>query len=246
MKYQLEYDKVLIADKPFILEETGELVTDLSLFIRFGTVFQGENGTEVKVEVGDSYHCLSDLLRVSYSQSARSLDFHLNGAYEEGYEVSGYFISVGDVISFPRECSKEEFNKIIFKYGQHFSSDHSLQNCSYGFHVVSEEVEKSKKVQPFENKEYPKFVMQLEEKLQVQKEKVDSIPRIGSMAVQYRSDALHQMNTIEFMENKKNWLIDQTDENRDVLEIVNCYYNLIYLYEQHFNYLNQEGVYVVK
>lgn len=245
MKYQLEYDKVLIADKPFILEETGELITDLTLFIRFGTIFQGESGEEVKVEVGNSYYCLSDLLRVSYSQATRSLDFHLNAAYEEGYEVSCYFIGIGEGM-IPREITEELFNKIILKYGQHFSSDYSLQNCSFGFHVVEDEKPISTNIQPSKEKEYPLFVIQLEEKLQEQREKIDSIPSKGSMAIQYRSDALKQMNEIEIMENKKNWLIDREGEKRDVLEIVDCYNYLMTLYEQQYDYLSQEGVYIVE
>ncbi|MGY1423095.1 hypothetical protein [Bacillus cereus] len=43
MKYQLEYDKVLTTKENFVLEKTGEIISSVSMLIRFGKVFEGDS-----------------------------------------------------------------------------------------------------------------------------------------------------------------------------------------------------------
>lgn len=245
MKYQLEYDRVLLADKPFVLEETGELISSISFYLRFGTVFQSEEPKEIKVEVNESYYCLSDLVRVSYQNENKKFLFDLVEGYTEGYEVCDYFVGVGEVFIEPRASTKKEVEQIIEKYGDRFSTDRALQNCSYGVHKIKEEssVAVSENIQKQLN-EYPPFIEHMEKLLDQSKQKVESIPRNGIMAVRFRYESLKLMNLINEAENKKNWLISQNDTVNNMTKIMEWYVYLINLYEQDFNFLSQEGMYV--
>jgi hypothetical protein len=137
MKYQLEYDKVLLADKAFILEETGELISSVSLWIRFGQVFEKEHSfAEVKVQADGKEKWLSALLKVGYEQETKKFSFLPHKELENGYEVVAYTKDIGDVISEAKYIEKNEFDRIIQKYGHLFRSDKSLQNCAYSVHKL--------------------------------------------------------------------------------------------------------------
>ncbi|MBL1227204.1 hypothetical protein [Enterococcus sp. BWR-S5] len=243
MKYQLEYDRVLLCDRPFKLEKTGEIITDISFYVRFGTIFQGETLNEQKVEVGETFSDLSSLLRVSYSQETKKFEFHLHEEYKDGYEICEYFVGVGEGMTVPRICSKEEFDQIIEEYGEYFSSDPALQCCSFSSHVVDDQAE----VSPSTKKEADKtcqslFIKQLEEMLQAEKDRVDSISREGTMAEEYRSEWAKLYNQIQTVENKKDWLINQDNIHEKTSEIVDWYVYLINLYSEYKVFLNKDNL----
>lgn len=245
MKYQLEYDRVLLCDRPFRLEKTGEIITDISFSVRFGTVFQGETLNEQKVEIGETFSDLSSLLRVSYSQETKKFEFHLHEEYKDGYEICEYYVGVGEGMTVPRLCSKEEFDQIIEEYGDKFSSDPALQCCSFSSHVVDDQVPISEKVEEKNLEIYQSpIIKKLEESLQNQKNKLDSLPRKGMMAEEFRSECMRQMHTIEQVENKKEWLVSQKGAEKNISEISDWYISLINLYHQHYEFLNRDGVYI--
>ncbi|WP_048882978.1 hypothetical protein [Bacillus sp. 445_BSPC] len=139
MKYQLEYDKVLLADKAFILEETGELISSVSLWIRFGQVFEKEDSfAEVMVQADGKDCWISALLKVGYDQDTKTFSFIPHEELKNGYEVVAYTKDIGDMVVEPKEIEKNEFDGIIQKYGHLFGSDKSLQNCSYCVHKLEE------------------------------------------------------------------------------------------------------------
>ncbi|MCT1389882.1 hypothetical protein [Peribacillus frigoritolerans] len=139
MKYQLEYDKVLLADKAFILEETGELISSVSLWIRFGQVFEKEDSfAEVMVQADGKDCWIPSLLKVGYDQDTKTFSFIPHKELKIGYEVVAYTKEIGDMVSKPKLIEKNEFDRIIQKYGHLFDSDKSLQNCSYSVHKLEE------------------------------------------------------------------------------------------------------------
>jgi hypothetical protein len=243
MKYQLEYSRDLIADESFVIKETNERISGLSFYVRFGTVFEGDQPSEQKVEVAESLYCLSDLLKVSYSKETQEFDFLLHDGYTDGYEVVSYYICVGNLVLEPKECSKLDFNHIIQVYGDKFSTDNALQCCSYGIHELKDDAVVSESVQQVQT-EQPLFVRHLENMVNQSKKKVDSIPRSGSMAINFRSECLHFMQRIDAAENKKTWYISQSNVSEKMSEVMEWYMYLINLYEQYYAFLSQEGVYV--
>lgn len=245
MKYQLEYDRVLLCDRPFKLEKTGEIVTDVSFYVRFGTVFQGERLNEQKVQIGETFSNLSSLLRVSYSQETKKFEFHLHEEYKDGYEICEYFVGVGEGMTVPRQCSKEEFYQIIEEYGEYFSSDPVLQSCSFSSHVVDDQMVVSPNVKN-KNPEVCQspIIRHLEELLQEQKDKLKFLPLKGIMAEKFRSECLRQTHEIEQVENKKEWLICQKEAEKNISEIADCYVLLINLYFKKYKFLSSEGVHV--
>lgn len=245
MKYQLEYDRVLLCDRPFKLEKTGEIITDISFSVRFGTVFQGETLNEQKVEIGETFSDLSSLLRVSYSQETKKFEFHLHEEYKDGYEICEFYVGVGEGMTVPRLCSKEEFYQIIEEYGDYFSSDPALQCCSYSSHVVDEQTIVSKKVKDKNLEIHQSLIIKrLEEILQEQKNKVDSMSGKGMMAEKLRSECMRQIYEIEQVENKKEWLTCQKEAEKNISEITDHYMVLINLYHQQYEFLSRDGVYV--
>lgn len=154
MKYQLEYDKVLLADKPFILEETGELISSISLWIRFGQVFEKEDSfaEEVKVqsEGKEQWLSLPALLKVGYNQDTKTFSFIPHKELENGYEVVSYTKDIGEIVLDAIFIEKNEFDEIIQKYGHLFLSDKSLQSCAYSVHKLEENSKEEKDNTKFE------------------------------------------------------------------------------------------------
>lgn len=243
MKYKLEYSRELLSKEPFVLEEMGEIVSGLSFYVRFGTVFESDQAIELKVEVAKSFHNLSDLLKVSYSNETKKFEFLIHEEYKDNYEITSYFVDVGEVLIIPRICSKDEFYHIIQKYGERFPTDQSLQSCSYGVHKMPDKIPVSRMSQASMNVTTNNEVfLTLEEKLNKRKKEVESVPRVGMMAIKCRSSCLKQMKLIETAENKKNWLITHYDSNNNSQEIIYWYVHLINLYEQYKVFLEQAYV----
>ncbi|WES09603.1 hypothetical protein [Bacillus paranthracis] len=152
MKYQLEYDKVLITNEDFVLEKTGEIISSVSMWIRFGKVFEGNpsDGLYTYIEEADS--TLLGLLRVSYDSETKKFSYHPHEVLGDNYEVVRYTKDVGVGVGFAEEhiISKEEFDEIIEKYGHFFATDKSLQNCAYWVHKIEENDNQNNEVETIE------------------------------------------------------------------------------------------------
>lgn len=139
MKYQLEYDKVLLTKKEFALEETGEIISSVSLGIRFGKIFDGDiSCPEHKVKIGGEEYWLSQLLRVAYNSETKEFSFYPHESIGDNYEVVNYTKDVGIGFLESQFISKKEFDAIIEKYGHLFDTDTALQNCAYSVHKLEE------------------------------------------------------------------------------------------------------------
>ncbi|ARJ25790.1 hypothetical protein B7492_32665 (plasmid) [Bacillus mycoides] len=138
MKYQLEYDKVLTTKKEFVLEKTGEIISSVSMLIRFGKVFEGKpsDGLYTYFEEADS--TLPGLLRIAYDSETKEFSYYPHDVLGENYEIVGYTKDVGVGFSEGHFINKEEFDEIIKKYGHFFATDNSLQNCAYWVHKIEE------------------------------------------------------------------------------------------------------------
>ncbi|KMP15023.1 hypothetical protein TQ94_19910 [Bacillus cereus] len=137
MKYQLEYDKVLLAKDRIILEEIGEIISSVSIWIRFGKVFDGDiSCPEHMILVDGEEKYLSELLRVAYDPKTKEFSFYPHDAIGDNYEVVDYTKDVGEVFVEPQPISKKEFFSIIEKYGHLFEMDNSLQNCAYSSYKI--------------------------------------------------------------------------------------------------------------
>ncbi|MGR6012319.1 hypothetical protein ACT7CV_15370 [Bacillus paranthracis] len=150
MKYQLEYDKVLTTKKEFVLEKTGEIISGISMLIRFGKVFEGKpsDGLYTYFEEADS--TLSGLLRIAYDSETKKFDFYSHDILGDNYEVVGYTKDVGVGFTEGHFISKEEFDEIIEKYGHFFATDNSLQNCAYWVHEIEENDNQNNEVETIE------------------------------------------------------------------------------------------------
>lgn len=139
MPYQLEHDRVLLTEREFVLEETGELISSLSIWIRFGIVFEKEpsNGF-ANVCVNNEYRSLNGLIRVSYDSETKKFSFNPHDFIGDNYEVVAYTKDVGVGIAECLFINKEEFEQIIEKYGHQFTTDESLQSGAYSIHKLEE------------------------------------------------------------------------------------------------------------
>lgn len=71
--YQLEYDKCLNAIGTFYYKEKKELLSDVSLLLRFDPIFHSDNGKgfEQRVEIDGEMKLLSGLVRVGYDNQKK-------------------------------------------------------------------------------------------------------------------------------------------------------------------------------
>lgn len=137
MKYQLEYDKVLLAKDKITLEETCEVISSVSIIIRFGKIFEGDiSCPEHTIQIDGKEYWLSELLRVAYDSETKEFSFYPHELIGDNYEVVDYTKDVGEVFAEAQPISKKEFDDIIEKYGHLFTTDKSLQNCVYGVHQI--------------------------------------------------------------------------------------------------------------
>ncbi|PGA62240.1 hypothetical protein [Bacillus pseudomycoides] len=137
MKYQLEYDKVLLTKKEFTLEETGEIISSVSMLIRFGKIFDEEPSDGLYITHVDGVDkTLPGLLRVAYDSKTKGFSFYPHNVLGDNYEVVGYTKDVGVGFLESHFISKKEFDKIIEKYGHLFTTDTSLQSCAYYVHKL--------------------------------------------------------------------------------------------------------------
>lgn len=150
MKYQLEYDKVLITNKDFVLEKTGEIISSVSMIIRFGKVFEGDPSEGVYAYFEEADSTLPGLLRISYDSETKEFGFYPHEILGDNYEVVGYTKDVGVGFAEGHNISKEEFYEIIEEYGHFFATDKSLQNCAYWVHDVEENDNQNNEVETIE------------------------------------------------------------------------------------------------
>ena len=157
MYYQLEYDKCLNARGTFYYKEKKELLSGVSLLLRFDPVFHSASnkGIEQNIEIDGEMKSLCGLVRVGYDNQKKVFSFIENEFIKGNYQIVGYGKAVvekieseltkelNSLISFKAPMSKEimieseEFYSIIEKYGDLFENDNWLQNCAYSWHEVS-------------------------------------------------------------------------------------------------------------
>ncbi|WNF91629.1 hypothetical protein [Vagococcus fluvialis] len=124
MKYQLEHDKSLNAVKPFLYEETDEILTGVSLWLRFEPKFESkENNPLIKVK--GQMQGYNQLIKVGFNNEIK--EFSFSNKSNIGYEVVSYSKAVAE---------KEEFDFIINNYGSLFENDNSLQTLGIGWHEL--------------------------------------------------------------------------------------------------------------
>ncbi|MEC3226112.1 hypothetical protein P9027_29785 [Bacillus thuringiensis] len=150
MKYQLEYDKVLITNEDFVLEKTGEVISSVSMVIRFNKVFEGSPSDGIYTYFEDADSNLPGLLRVAYNSETKEFSYYPHEVLGENYEVVGYTKDVGVGFAEGHFISKEEFDEIIEKYGHFFATDNSLQNCAYWVHKIEENDNQNNEVETIE------------------------------------------------------------------------------------------------
>lgn len=131
MIYQIEYDYELLFEEPIRLPTTNEEVSMLSFYVRFGTLVSSKNAATKKVIINGDHFLLSELLKVSYSNRTKKLNYQLNEIYTEGYEIASYYVGVGRFSVSPRKSNKDEFFWIIENYGEKIMSDSELQTNLY-------------------------------------------------------------------------------------------------------------------
>ena len=157
MYYQLEYDKCLNARGTFYYKEKKELLSGVSLLLRFDPVFHSSSnkGIEQNIEIDGEMKSLCGLVRVGYDNQKKVFSFIENEFIKGNYQIVGYGKAVvekveseltkelNSLIGFKAPMSKEimieseEFYSIIEKYGDLFENDNWLQNCAYSWHEVS-------------------------------------------------------------------------------------------------------------
>ncbi len=124
MKYQLEHDKSLNAVKPFLYEETDEILTGVSLWLRFEPKFESkENNPLIKVK--GQMQGYNQLIKVGFNNEIK--EFSFSNKSNIGSEVVSYSKAVAE---------KEEFDFIINNYGSLFENDNSLQTLGIGWHEL--------------------------------------------------------------------------------------------------------------
>lgn len=143
MKYQLEYDKCLLTAEAINYQEKNEYLVGISLWLRFSDMFDSSGiSKEQSIEVNGKSFYLSSLVTVSYSSETKTFSFVTSPDYKGTYEIVGYEKDIAP----EKECAvsqgvlitKEEFEFILSKYGEHFKDDSSLQTGAYGIHALED------------------------------------------------------------------------------------------------------------
>lgn len=156
MDYQLEYDKCLNANGTFFYKEKKELLSGVSLWLRFDPIFYSDSnkGFEQKIDIDGEMKSLCGLVRVGYDNQKKVFSFKDHEFIKGNYQIVGYGKDVVEkveseltkelnaLIGFKAPMSEavmielEEFHSIIEKYGNLFENDNWLQSCAYSWHEV--------------------------------------------------------------------------------------------------------------
>lgn len=161
MYYQLEFDKCLNGDGTFFYKEKMELLSGVSMYIRYSPVFKVEDGKEPyeqSIYIDGEYRSLNSLLGVSYDNKEKEFYFILDKLVKDkiSYQIAYYGKDVsqkvlGDLTPEQKELvskrkfygycetqliDSEEFFFLKDNYGHMFENDNSLQNCSYMWNEV--------------------------------------------------------------------------------------------------------------
>ncbi|MBF2375171.1 hypothetical protein IA854_13570 [Listeria seeligeri] len=153
MYYQLEFDKSLNASDVFLYKEKNELLSGVSIWLKFDPVFYGLNDKDLDRNL----ESLCKSVRVSYDNQKKSFSFENHESIKGKYQIIGYSKDVvekveseltkelNELVGFKATMSEpvmieaDEFNSIIENYGNLFENDTSLQSCAYGIHELSAE-----------------------------------------------------------------------------------------------------------
>lgn len=153
MMYQLEHDRSLNAIKPFKYEETGEILTGVSIWLRFDTIFK-EKESDATIVVDGERKSLNELVKVSFDNFNKTFLFSNSANSYFSYEIVSYSKAVAEKeeseiarkvnklmntnvpMSYDTPIEKSEFDFIIEKYGTCFENDSSLQTLAIGWHEM--------------------------------------------------------------------------------------------------------------
>lgn len=156
MYYQLEYDKCLNANGTFFYKEKKELLSGVSLWLRFDPIFYSDSDKkfEQKIDIDGEMKSLCGLVRVGYDNQKKVFSFKEDEFIKGNYQIVGYGKDVVEkvesdltkelnaLIGFKAPMSEavmiesEEFYFIIEKYGTLFENDSWLQSCAYGWNEL--------------------------------------------------------------------------------------------------------------
>lgn len=154
MYYQLECDKSLNASNVFLYKEKNELLSGVSLWLKFDPVFNGINDKDLD----QNLESLCKSVRVSYDNQKKSFSFENHESIKGKYQIIGYSKDVVEKVeseltkelnelagfkatmSEPVMIESDEFNSIIENYGPLFENDNSLQSCAYRRHEWSSQI----------------------------------------------------------------------------------------------------------
>lgn len=161
MYYQMEFDRCLNGDGTFFYKEKMELLSGVSMYIRYSPVFKVEDGKEPYeqiIDIGGDCRSLNSLVKVSYDNKEKEFYFNLDKLVKDkiSFQIVDYGKDVsqkviGDLTPEQNELvskrkfygyseaqiiDSEEFFFLKDNYGHMFENDNSLECCSYGWHEI--------------------------------------------------------------------------------------------------------------
>ena len=151
MAYQLEHDKSLNAIKPFKYIEKNEVLTGISMWLRFEPKFNDkESNPQMKID--NQFFSYNQLVKVGFDNETKQFSF--SNKTEIEYEIVSYSKAVAEKeeseltkklnklvgfdvpMSYDTPIEEEEFDFIINNYGSLFETDNSLQTLGIGWYEV--------------------------------------------------------------------------------------------------------------
>ena len=151
MAYQLEHDKSLNVIKPFKYIEKNEVLTGVSMWLRFEPKFNDkESNPQIKIE--NQMFSYNQLVKVGFDNETKQFSFSNKTGLE--YEIISYSKAVAEKeesaltkklnelvgfdvpMSYDTPIEKKEFDFIINNYGSLFENDNSLQTLGIGWYEV--------------------------------------------------------------------------------------------------------------
>lgn len=153
MKYQLEHDKSLNAIKPFLYEEKNEMLTGISIWLRFEPIFNNIEKNP-RIKIGEQVLGYNQLVKISFNNETKEFSISKNLENNIDYEIVSYSKAVSEKeesgltkrlnnivgfnvpMSYDTPIEKNEFEFIINKYSSLFENDNSLQTLGINWYEL--------------------------------------------------------------------------------------------------------------
>lgn len=135
MKYQLEHDKSLNAVKPFLYKETNEILTGISLWLRFEPKFESKE-TNPLIKVKEQMQGYNQLIKVGFNNEIKYSKAVAEKEESELTKELNKLVGFDVPMSYDTPIEKEEFDFIINNYGSLFENDNSLQTLGISWHEL--------------------------------------------------------------------------------------------------------------